>query len=211
MEKKKITPIKTKKLKTFQAKSLTSKAIKPKPSKSKSIKTASAKLKETKSTAVHSKIDNLKRARIIKNKLIVGSLELCDLPDLGISDLQIRVDTGAKTSSLHVNNITRFKKGGKPWVSFDIRPDVYQVGKVVNREAAIHDVRKIKSSNGVSEERYVIKTLFKIGGSSWPIEITLTDRSDMSNLMLLGRQGMRSRMLVDPAKTFLMSNTEQSI
>lgn len=187
------------KIKTNKTKTLTStKPLKPKV----------VKLKTSRQTIVNSKIENLKHTRVLKNKLIVGSLELCDLPDLGITDLQIRVDTGAKTSSLHVNNIRRFKKGGKPWVSFDIRPDVYQVGKVANREAAIHDVRKIKSSNGVSEERYVIKTLFKIGGQSWPIEITLTDRSDMSNLMLLGRQGMKSRILVDPAKTFLMSNLD---
>jgi len=147
-------------------------------------------------------------SKSIENKIIVGSLELCDLPELGINDLQIRVDTGAKTSSLHVDNITRFKKNGKPWVSFDIHPDVYDVKRVVNREAAIHDIRSVKSSNGVSEERYVIKTEFKIASKSWPIEITLTDRSDMSNLMLLGRQGMKSKMLVDPSKRFLLSDKD---
>ena len=141
-------------------------------------------------------------------KLLVGSLEICDLPELGILDMQIRVDTGAKTSSLHVDNIQRFKKNGKPWVSFDIHPDVHQVDQVVNKEAALHDVRRVKSSNGDSEERYVIQTLFKISDQSWPIEITLTNRSDMSNLMLLGREGMSDRIIVDPSQNFILTDLD---
>ncbi len=142
----------------------------------------------------------------MKEKMILGSLELCSLPELGITDLQMRVDTGAKTSSLHVDNIKRFKKNGKPWVSFDFSPDIHDVSQVLKREAAVHDIRRIKSSNGVSEERFIIKTLFEINGESWPIEITLSDRSDMSNLMLLGREGMKNRVLVDPSERFLITN-----
>ena len=139
-------------------------------------------------------------------KMIIGSIEVCDLPDIGITNLQIRVDTGAKTSSLHVDSLEMFKKNGKPWLRFDIHPDVYDIEKVTSCESALFDVRSIKSSNGVSEERYVIKTVMCLGDQSWPIEITLTNRSDMSYLMLLGRQGMRGRLLVDPSKRFLLSN-----
>lgn len=139
-------------------------------------------------------------------KLIVGSLETCDLPELGISGLEIRVDTGAKTSSMHVDNLTKFQKNGRPWLKFDIHPDAYQTEKVITSEAILHDLRKIKSSNGESEQRYVIKTTLKLGADQWPIQITLTDRSDMSYLMLLGREGMADRLLVDPSKTFLLSN-----
>ena len=142
----------------------------------------------------------------MKDKMVIGSIEVCDLPDIGISDLQIRIDTGAKTSSLHVDNLEKFTKTGKPWVRFDIHPDVYDIEKVTSCESALHDVRSVKSSNGVSEERYVIKTKIRLGDQSWPIEITLTNRSDMSYLMLLGRQGMGERVLVDPSKTFLSTN-----
>ncbi len=143
---------------------------------------------------------------IEKTKLTVGSLEVCNLPDIGIFDLQIRVDTGAKTSSLHVDNLVKYKVEGKPWVKFDMHPDVYNVDEVISCESKLHDIRTIKSSNGVSEERYVIKTLFELGGQSWPIEITLTNRADMRNLMLLGREGMKNRILVDPSKTFLLGS-----
>lgn len=139
-------------------------------------------------------------------KIIVGSLETCDLPELGIFGLEIRVDTGAKTSSLHVDNLTKFQKKGRPWLKFDIHPDAYQTEKVVTCEYILHDLRKVKSSNGESEQRYVIQTELKLGADAWPIQITLTDRSDMSYLMLLGREGMGDRLLVDPSKTFLLSS-----
>ncbi len=142
----------------------------------------------------------------MSDKMIIGSIECCDLPLLGIFDMQMRVDTGAKTSSLHVDNLSRFKKNGKPWIKFDIHPNVHNVTEIVTCEAELHDMRNIKSSNGAAEERYVIKTDIRLGDQSWPIEITLTNRSDMSYLMLFGREGMSDRVLVDPSKRFLLND-----
>ncbi len=142
----------------------------------------------------------------MNERLVIGCIEECCLPEVGISHLQVRVDTGAKTSSLHVDNLEKIMRSGKPWVKFDIHPDVYDVNKLKTCEAALHDIRSVKSSNGVSQERYVIKTLIQLGSQEWPIEITLSDRSDMSYLMLLGREGMGSKVLVDPSKTFLLSS-----
>ena len=142
----------------------------------------------------------------MNHKFIIGSIEICDLPDIGISQLEVRVDTGAKTSSLHVDNIEKFKHAGKPWVRFDLHPDIHNVGKTINCQAAVYDIRNIKSSNGISEQRYVIQTSIRLGSQVWPIEITLTDRSDMSYLMLLGREGMGDKVLVDPSKTFILND-----
>lgn len=143
----------------------------------------------------------------MSDKLIVGSLEMCSLPKLGIDELEVRVDTGAKTSSLHVDNLRRVRRGGKPWAKFDIQPNVFSVDSAISCEAEITDVRRIKSSNGVSEKRYVIVTEMRLGDHAWPVEVTLTNRSDMSYLMLLGRQGMGNRVLVDPSQTYLLSGT----
>ncbi|MFT6692084.1 MAG: hypothetical protein ACJAXH_002619 [Colwellia sp.] len=140
-----------------------------------------------------------------KKKIIIGSLETITLPDLTITDIQVRVDTGAKTSSLHVDNIKKFKKNGKVMVRFDLHPDVYNIENMVSCEAPIHDIRRVKSSNGTSEQRYVISTPVKLGSELWPIEITLTDRSDMSYLMLFGREAIGERFLIDPSKTFINS------
>lgn len=143
----------------------------------------------------------------MENKMLIGSIETCDLPDLGIFDLQIRVDTGAKTSSLHVDNIRRFKENGRPCVRFDIHPDIYNVQSTIEATAPLKDIRQIKSSNGESQERYVIKTTLALGDRSWPIELTLTNRSDMTYLMLFGRQGMGDKVLVDPSETFLVPSS----
>ncbi len=140
----------------------------------------------------------------MQEKLIIGCLEQCDLLEWGIEDLTVRVDTGAKTSSLHVNNIRACKLGSKPAVKFDLHPDIYNVETVLECQAIIKDVRRVKSSNGAVEQRYVISTPITLGGHSWPVEITLTDRSDMSYLMLLGREGMANRVLVDPSQSFIL-------
>ncbi|MEL0658111.1 RimK/LysX family protein [Psychromonas arctica] len=138
-----------------------------------------------------------------KDKMIIGRLESIALPELGIKDMQVRVDTGAKTSSLHVDNIVKYMESGTPWVKFDIHPDIHNVKKLISCKAVLSDIRKIKSSNGTSEERYVIETAMTLGKETWPIEITLTDRADMNYLMLFGREAIGKRLLVDPSKVFL--------
>jgi len=146
-----------------------------------------------------------------KKRIIIGRLESISLPDLAIDDLPVRIDTGAQTSSLHVDNIKKFYKNGKPWVKFDIHPDIHNVDSIVPCNALIYDIRRIKSSNGSTEQRYVIQTPMVLGNNSWPIEITLTDRSDMSYLMLLGREAMKKRILVDPSCVFLASSNSKNI
>ncbi|ASJ98362.1 ATP-dependent zinc protease [Shewanella marisflavi] len=139
------------------------------------------------------------------NKIIIGNLEACDLPDLGIKDLHVRIDTGAKTSALHVDNLKRIKVGGRPYVAFDLHPDVYDLEQTVHCKAPVHDSRRIKSSNGEVEQRCVIETTLKLGEHEWPIELTLSNRQDMTYLMLLGREAMGDRVLVDPSESFLIN------
>jgi hypothetical protein len=139
------------------------------------------------------------------NKVVIGRLESIALPDLAIDDLQVRVDTGAKTSSLHVDNIKKLIVDGVHSVTFDLHPDMHNVDTMQKCTAPISDMRKVKSSNGTTEQRYVIETPIVLGEEKWSIEITLTDRSDMSYLMLLGREALGKRFLVDPSKVFLGS------
>jgi hypothetical protein len=139
------------------------------------------------------------------DKIIIGRLESIALPELAIDDLQVRVDTGAKTSSLHVDNIKKSLINGVHSVTFDIHPDVHNVETILQCTAPISDMRKVKSSNGTTEQRYVIQTPVVLGKEEWSIEITLTDRSDMNYLMLFGREAIGSKFLVDPSKVFLGS------
>ena len=139
------------------------------------------------------------------DKKIIGRLESIALPELGIEELEVRVDTGAKTSSLHVDNIVKYMHKGKPSVKFDIHPDIHNVARLVSCKALISDIRKIKSSNGEAEQRYVIKTPVTLGAETWQIEITLTDRADMNYLMLFGREAIGNKLLVDASQVFLAS------
>ena len=141
-----------------------------------------------------------------KEILLVGALECCDLPELELSQVQMRVDTGAATSSLHVDNIEEFTKDGKRWVNFDIHPDVHDVDRIVNKTLSLKGMKTVKSSSADKEKRIVIKTTIRLGGREWPIKLTLTDRSTMKNLMLLGREAMAGHILVDPGQEFLVSD-----
>jgi len=149
---------------------------------------------------------------VVKNrvsKLKAGALELCALPELGIENLHIRVDSGAATSSLHVDNIQEFTRNGRNWVSFDLHPDVHNVEKVTRTTVRIKGRKKVKSSSADTEKRVVITTPIQLGGREWPIKLTLTDRSEMTYLMLLGREAMAGRIIVDPEFDYLL-NSEPS-
>ena len=139
-------------------------------------------------------------------KATVGTLELCDLPELAISSLHIRVDTGATTSSLHVDNIEEFDKEGDLWVSFDIHPELHDVSEIVRRNAKVDAIKSVKSSTANKERRYTITTMIVMADMEWPIQLTLTDRSEMSYLMLLGRQAMNGRLIVDPEFEYLLGD-----
>ena len=140
-----------------------------------------------------------------QKKRLIGALEYCDLPELAINDLTIRVDTGATTSSLHVDNIDEFEKDDQLWVSFDIHPDIHNVDSIVRREAQVVARKKVKSSTATLERRYVIDTEIVMCEESWRIQLTLTDRREMTYLMLFGREAMNGRFVVDPELEFALT------
>jgi ribosomal protein S6--L-glutamate ligase len=141
---------------------------------------------------------------MLQSKIILGSEEWCSLPELGIPTIKARVDSGAKTSALHAINIAPFKKESQNWVRFDINPIQNNVKTVIHCEAPLVDKRIVKSSSGFREERYVIQTNLEIGNAKWVIEMTLTNRDSMGFRMLLGREAMSGRVMVDPEQQYLL-------
>lgn len=141
---------------------------------------------------------------MIQNKVILGSEEWFSFPDLGIPTIKARVDSGAKTSALHAINIAPFIKEGANWVRFDINPLQNDLKTVIHCEAPLVDKRIVKSSSGYREQRYVIQTTLDTGHSNWSIEMTLTNRDSMGFRMLLGREAMSGRVLVDPEQIYLL-------
>lgn len=146
-----------------------------------------------------------------EDKLILGSEEWIKLPALGIPFIKARVDSGAKTSAIHAFNIARFDKNGEPWVSFEVHP-LQGIRKVVVRsEARLVDYRKVRSSTGVSEDRAVVMTTAVVGNLEIQIEITLANRDAMGFRMLLGREAMVGRVLVDPGSRCCLGDVGKDV
>jgi len=138
-------------------------------------------------------------------KPTVGWREWVCLPSLGIEQIKVKIDTGARTSVLHAFDVKAFKRRGKRFVRFYVHPAQRRRNPEVLCEAPIVDERVVTSSSGKQEYRYVIQTPLRIGDLEWPIEITLTNRDEMGFRMLLGRQAIRRRLIVDPGTSFDLS------
>jgi ribosomal protein S6--L-glutamate ligase len=145
-----------------------------------------------------------------KTKKIIGCEEWCAFPELGVPAIKARIDSGAKTSSIHAFNIQKFRRDGRPWVSFEVLPLEDNRRAVIRCESLIVAKRSVKSSSGFSESRYVISTPIKIDGEIWEIELTLANRDTMGYRMLLGREAMKNKMLVDPAESFCFGQVNSS-
>jgi ribosomal protein S6--L-glutamate ligase len=146
-----------------------------------------------------------------ETKVLLGSEEWCSFPELGIPAIKARVDSGAKTSALHAINIAPFVKNETNWVKFDINPIQNNVRTIIHCEAPLIDKRIVKSSSGFREQRYVIQTQLKLGEETWIIEVTLTNRDSMGFRMLLGREAMIGRVIVDPEQQYLLESPTEEI
>ena len=147
-----------------------------------------------------------KRTPLPRPTQIVGWREWIALPDLEIGAIKAKIDTGARSSSLHAYDMKRFRRRGVSMIRFKVHPIQRDFRTVVQSEAPLVDLRKVRSSSGVQTLRPVIETAIELGGRSWEIEITLVRRDEMGFRMLLGRQALRGHLLVDPGGSFLASS-----
>lgn len=124
------------------------------------------------------------------------------LPEFGVQPINAKIDTGARTSALHALRIRPFEKDGTPHVEFYIHPLQRRRLPEIKCVAPVLEQRKIKSSTGHSETRYVVKTTAVIGNKNLTIELTLTNRDDLGFRMLIGREAVRTKFVVDPGRSY---------
>ena len=142
---------------------------------------------------------------------VLGWREWIDLPDLGVSDIKVKVDSGARTSALHATKIRYLEKSdGQTWVSFVVTASL-EPRKTQRVRAPLVEQRKVKSSMGHASLRPVIRTTVRLGDESWPIEITLINRDPMGFRMLLGRSAIKRRYLIHPSRSFLQSQPRDGL
>lgn len=134
----------------------------------------------------------------------IGWREWIALPDLGIEKIKVKIDTGARSSVLHTEELSFFKAKGQKKVRFAIYPIQRNNRKKIIAEAHFLGFRYVRSSSGHEETRPVIQTNLEINGLSWPIEITLTNRDIMGFRMLLGRKALKGFVIL-PNRSFLLN------
>lgn len=137
---------------------------------------------------------------------LIGWREWVLFPELGIPQIKAKIDTGARSSALHAFDIERFQDHGKSMLRFKIHPIQKDETTTITTEAELLEVRQVRDSGGHTEMRPVILTEIALAHYSWKVELTLTNRSSMKFRMLLGRQALRQRFVIDAGQSYLQSD-----
>lgn len=148
-----------------------------------------------------------------KRPKVVGWREWVGFPEIGLPAVRCKVDTGAATSALHAHDVEIVTRDGEHWARFVVHPFFRRHERLaVTCEAPVVDEREVTSSSGHTEARVVVAVMFRLGlradSPEWPIEVTLTDRRGMRFPMLLGREAMAGRVLVDSDASFLLGRPD---
>lgn len=142
------------------------------------------------------------RAQLLKEKVLIGRVEWVGLPDIKIK-LKARIDTGAKTTSMHAVNIEEVEQRGDLFVKFQT---VDADGKVVEMVRKVGTTQRVSNTSGFVSRRYVIKEKIKMGSIEREILINLNDRSKMEYKFLIGRNVLLGRFIVDVARSHVLGD-----
>ena len=134
---------------------------------------------------------------------VIGRVERVDLPDWDVEGLKAKVDTGARTSSIHVEDLRVLKRNQ---VQFAV---VLQDGGRLYVQTAISRTGRVRSSNGQLEKRYFVRTHVRIGPVLKEVEVSLTGRASMTYRMLLGRLALEGDFVVDVSHRFIADRQTQ--
>jgi hypothetical protein len=134
---------------------------------------------------------------------VIGWREWVALPDLGVESIKAKIDTGARSSTIHAFDVEVLERRGKRYASFEVHPEQRSARGAVRAQMEIVDQRRVRSSTGHSQERLVVLMPIRLMGETWTSEVTLARRDQMGFRMLLGREALRGRFVIDPSRSFL--------
>ncbi len=137
----------------------------------------------------------------LRGRTLIGIAERIDLPEWGVARLRVKIDTGARTSALHVDGVEEISEERvRFWIVLDRK-----TGRRMQVEAPLVRVARVRSSSGRAEKRYFVSTVMRLGGVEKEIEISLASREPMIFRMLLGRSALTHDFVVDPSHRYLTS------
>ena len=143
--------------------------------------------------------------------VVAGWREWVRLPGLGVGPVKAKLDTGARTSSLHAFDLEEHRRGGIPTVRFGVHPWQNSDEDAVIVECPVHDRRSVRSSSGHTEERIVVLMHVVLLDRTMTAEVTLTNRDEMGFRMLIGREALRQGFIVDSARSFVGGRAPRGI
>ena len=150
-------------------------------------------------------LDAMKERKVpkkVKTLPLIGWREWVGLPDLGNVMIKAKVDTGARSSSLHAFDVVSFNRDGEDWVRFKIHPRQGLKKGEVEVESRVLEYRNVRSSSGKATLRPVISSRILLLETIWTVEITLANRDEMGFRMLLGREAFRRKFFVDAGSSY---------
>ncbi|WP_373031463.1 ATP-dependent zinc protease [Sulfurovum sp.] len=130
---------------------------------------------------------------------VIGYIESVDLPEIELFGLDAKIDTGADSCSIHCDDI---EVEGET-VTFLLHDEVHEAYHGKKITLPIFKIKRVKSSNGKSEERIFIKSSIKLGCKSYEAEISLTNRENMKYPMLIGRRFLAHHYLIDVSHKYI--------
>ncbi len=140
-----------------------------------------------------------KKSRKSAPKILIGSLDVLDFPEFGLFDLPCKIDTGAQTSALHCHRVRIIESEGKEIIAFKLLDPKHKYYEDKEYRSADFQERRVRSSSGHAEYRYVIKTNIVLFNKVYRTEFTLADREKMSYPVLIGCRLLKDNFVVDVA------------
>ena len=133
-------------------------------------------------------------------KITIGRIDKADFPEFRLSEIDLKIDSGAYTSSIHCSNIEEITENGETFIKFTLLDEEHPFYN--HKEFSTKNFREklVKSSNGIVEQRYVIKTKIFIFNETFDISLTLSERKEMKYPILLGRKFLNHKFVIDTTK-----------
>lgn len=133
-------------------------------------------------------------------KITIGRIDKADFPELSLSDIDLKIDSGAYTSSIHCSNIEETTVNNINIIRFKLLDPEHVFYNNKEFSTKNYTSKMVKSSNGISEKRFMVQTEIIIFNEQFPIHLTLSERKDMKFPILLGRKFLNNKFVIDTTK-----------